>query len=265
VPAALAGTVLLAGASLAHAKYPEKPVQFIVPWPPGDIEDVLTRLIADFVGGTLSIIALMLLSPLLAKVAPHFGSHESYTYAQKSSQAPELFGKGSPEGLIASEAANNVVPGPNLFQNRMDFVLALYIALLALNVIVIVFLMFSTNVLLKIIQVPTRFLGVTILRLSFVGVFTLRNSLTDCIVAVAFGLFGMILKRGEPAGRADRAGHGARRHHGDQAPKRHGAGEDAARHDRSADLLPAVPGAAGNPVRALARAALRGALAACRP
>jgi len=29
------------------AEYPEKPVQFIVPWPPGDLEDVLTRLIAD--------------------------------------------------------------------------------------------------------------------------------------------------------------------------------------------------------------------------
>jgi tripartite-type tricarboxylate transporter receptor subunit TctC len=29
------------------AEYPEKPVQFVVPWPPGDLEDVLTRLIAE--------------------------------------------------------------------------------------------------------------------------------------------------------------------------------------------------------------------------
>ena len=35
----------LAGA--ARAEYPEKPVQFIVPWPPGDLEDVLTRMIAE--------------------------------------------------------------------------------------------------------------------------------------------------------------------------------------------------------------------------
>lgn len=27
--------------------YPERPVQFVVPWPPGDLEDVLTRLIAE--------------------------------------------------------------------------------------------------------------------------------------------------------------------------------------------------------------------------
>ena len=32
---------------VAIAEYPEKPVQFIVPWPPGDLEDVLTRMIAE--------------------------------------------------------------------------------------------------------------------------------------------------------------------------------------------------------------------------
>jgi len=31
----------------AFAEYPEKPVNFIVPWPPGDLEDVLTRMIAE--------------------------------------------------------------------------------------------------------------------------------------------------------------------------------------------------------------------------
>ncbi len=31
----------------AQAEYPEKPVQFVVPWPPGDAEDILTRMIAD--------------------------------------------------------------------------------------------------------------------------------------------------------------------------------------------------------------------------
>jgi tripartite-type tricarboxylate transporter receptor subunit TctC len=31
----------------AHAEYPEKPVYFVVPFPPGDLEDMLTRLIAE--------------------------------------------------------------------------------------------------------------------------------------------------------------------------------------------------------------------------
>lgn len=33
--------------AVAHADYPDKPVSFVVPFPPGDLEDVLTRLIAD--------------------------------------------------------------------------------------------------------------------------------------------------------------------------------------------------------------------------
>ena len=44
--AAIAALTLgLAGPALAE--YPEKPVSFIVPWPPGDLEDVLTRMIAE--------------------------------------------------------------------------------------------------------------------------------------------------------------------------------------------------------------------------
>lgn len=32
---------------ITFAEYPEKPVKFVVPWPPGDLEDVLTRMIAE--------------------------------------------------------------------------------------------------------------------------------------------------------------------------------------------------------------------------
>ena len=38
---------LAALAGPTFAEYPEKPVNFIVPWPPGDLEDVLTRMIAE--------------------------------------------------------------------------------------------------------------------------------------------------------------------------------------------------------------------------
>jgi putative tricarboxylic transport membrane protein len=151
----------------------------------------------------------------------------SYTTARRLSKTPEQFGNGSPEGLIASEAANNavppaamipllalgipgealtammlsvfyvhnVVPGPQLFSGQLDFVVALYIARLILNVLVLVFLLFSTNLLLKIIQIPTRFLGVVVLTLSFVGVYSLRNSVTDCIMAACIGVLGFIMKR----------------------------------------------------------------------
>ncbi|PJE28794.1 putative tricarboxylic transport membrane protein [Pseudooceanicola antarcticus] len=151
----------------------------------------------------------------------------SYTYAQKTSKTPEAFGKGSPEGLVASESANNavpaatmipllalgipgealtammlsvfyvhnVIPGPQLFQGQLDFVYALYVAMILLNVIVVCFMLVASNGLLKIIRIPTRFLGVMILTLSFVGVYSLRNSTVDCAIAAGFGVLGLILKR----------------------------------------------------------------------
>ncbi|UWQ54654.1 tripartite tricarboxylate transporter substrate binding protein [Leisingera caerulea] len=44
---AAAAAALGLSAAAAQAEYPEKPVNFIVPWPPGDLEDVLTRMIAE--------------------------------------------------------------------------------------------------------------------------------------------------------------------------------------------------------------------------
>ena len=46
----VSGALALAMAAIAApaaADYPEKPVSFIVPWPQGDLEDVLTRMIAE--------------------------------------------------------------------------------------------------------------------------------------------------------------------------------------------------------------------------
>ncbi|MEQ6247589.1 tripartite tricarboxylate transporter permease [Sulfitobacter sp. HNIBRBA3233] len=151
----------------------------------------------------------------------------SYTYAQKTSRTPEAFGKGSEEGLVASESANNavpaaamipllalgipgealtammlsvfyvhnVVPGPALFRDSLDFIYALFAAMLLLNVIVVVFVGFSSNLLMRAIRIPTRFLGMAILTLSFVGVYSLRNSVSDCLIAAGFGLLGLVLKR----------------------------------------------------------------------
>ncbi|MEX3314081.1 tripartite tricarboxylate transporter permease [Sulfitobacter sp. PS-8MA] len=151
----------------------------------------------------------------------------AYSYASRTSKTPEQFGKGAPEGLIASEAANNsvpaaalipllalgvpgesltammlavfyvhnVVPGPQLLTGQLDFVIALYLALLFLNIVALLFLLGSTKTLIRVINIPNRIVGTMVLLFSFVGVYSLRNSLTDCLIATGFGLFGAILKR----------------------------------------------------------------------
>lgn len=168
---------------------------------------------------------------VLMGIIPGVGEFTSqflaYTYARRTSKTPEKFGQGAPEGLVASEAANNavpaaalipllalgvpgealtammlsvfyvhnVLPGPTLFEQHLDFVYALYIALILINIIVLLFLIFSTRWIVRVIEIPTRFLGIIVLTLAFVGVYSLRNSVTDCMIAACFGLLGFILKR----------------------------------------------------------------------
>jgi len=151
----------------------------------------------------------------------------SYSTARALSKEPAKFGHGSPEGLVASETANNAVPaaamipllalgvpgealtammmvvffdagikpGPDIFENNPDFLFSLFIALLLINVLVVIALLFSTRFIAKIIFIPNRLLGCFILLLSFVGVFSIRNSFVDCMFAVGFGYLGYILRR----------------------------------------------------------------------
>ena len=48
---------------VAQAEYPEKPVTFVVPWPPGDLEDVLTRMIAEEFQSTYGVAAAVVNKP----------------------------------------------------------------------------------------------------------------------------------------------------------------------------------------------------------
>ena len=151
----------------------------------------------------------------------------SYSTARALSKNPARFGHGSHEGLIASETSNNAVPaaamipllalgvpgealtammmvvffdagikpGPDIFENNPDFLFSLFTALLIINVLVLVTLLFSTRYIAKMVLIPNRFLGAFIMILSFVGVFSIRNSLLDCIFAVGFGFVGFVLRR----------------------------------------------------------------------
>lgn len=151
----------------------------------------------------------------------------SYSVAQRLSKTPERFGRGSEEGLIASESANNavpaaamvpllalgipgealtammlsvfyvhnVIPGPALFDTQPEFLYSLFLALIAVNLLVFLFLYLTARYLVRVVEVPNRFLGITILILSFVGVYSLRNSIVDCIICAGFGLLGYLLKR----------------------------------------------------------------------
>ena len=177
------------------------------------------------VAGTSSVLGVIM--GIIPGVGEFLAQFFSYTLAQKFSKTPEKFGKGSPEGLIASESANNavpaaamipllalgipgealtammlsvfyvhnIVPGPALFQTQPDFLVSLYVCLFIVNVLILAFLLMTTRTILKVINIPGRFLGVCILMLSFIGVYSLRNSMVDCMLCTFFGILGYWLKR----------------------------------------------------------------------
>lgn len=151
----------------------------------------------------------------------------SYDQAKRRSKKPELFGKGSLEGIAAAEAGNNGVngstlaplltlgvpgdvvtaimlgalmvfnlqPGPMLFVLHADIVYGLFIALLmcdvALRVVGLIFIRLGRRV----SNLPTGFVFPCILTLCVVGSYTVNNNLFDVATMMGFGVVGLIMHR----------------------------------------------------------------------
>lgn len=164
---------------------------------------------------------------ILPGVGEFMAQFFSYSLAQRMSDAPEKFGDGAPDGIIASEAANNsvpaaamipllalgipgealtammlsvfyvhnVIPGPQLFESRPEFIMGLFLSLLLTNFIILGFLLLTTRWLIKITVVDPRFMGVVVLTLSLIGTYTSGYKLSDPLIALFFAFMGYIMER----------------------------------------------------------------------
>lgn len=151
----------------------------------------------------------------------------SYGLAKRSSKQPELFGKGSMEGVAAAEAANSssvggalipllalgipgsaadavlmgalqlhdITPGPRLFQTHPEIVYGIFAALIVGNCVMLLLGYFGTRLFAKVAEVPPSVLYPLIVVIALIGSFAVRNSFFDIGACFAFGLIGWILKR----------------------------------------------------------------------
>ena len=151
----------------------------------------------------------------------------AYTTARNGSKTPDKFGKGAPEGIIASETANNAVPpaalvpllslgipgeaftammltvfivhgvdpGPTLFADHKEFVAGLYVSLFVMNFIIVGILLVGTRWIAKLATINDKLLAVIIMCLVMVGTFSRNYRLSDTIIAIFFGLVGFALRR----------------------------------------------------------------------
>jgi putative tricarboxylic transport membrane protein len=97
--------------------------------------------------------------------------------------------------MLAVFLVHNVVPGPQLFTDRPEFVAGLYTTLLLMNVVIILFLLVGTKWIARLATVNKRFVGTVILTLSLVGTYVASYRITDPLIALFFGFLGYILRR----------------------------------------------------------------------
>ena len=145
----------------------------------------------------------------------------AYGEAKRFSKHPEAFGKGTLEGVAATESSNNGVTGGALiplmtlgvpgdvltaillgaliFQEHGATVNGIFASFFVSNILILVVGLIAVRILGKVVLVPTAILMSVVLTLCAIGSFAANNSTFDIGVMAAFGLLGyLMLKAGFP-------------------------------------------------------------------
>ncbi len=151
----------------------------------------------------------------------------SYGQAKQWSRHPEKFGKGTFEGLVATDTSNNAVipgaliptltlgipgspttvvflaalmlqgirPGPGFYESYATQAYSIGFGLMICSVLVMVVGLPLAGTFARVAFVPTRILVPLISVACIIGVFSSRQYLIDIQIMVLFGVLGFIVKR----------------------------------------------------------------------
>lgn len=150
----------------------------------------------------------------------------SYNEARRWSNTPQEFGRGSPEGIAAPEAANNTVastslipllsfgipgsnsaavllggllihgllPGPRLFEQNSDVILGLYAGSLVATLAQIAVGIMILPLCMWLVNRPRPYLAGFVFALVLSGVYTINSSTFDIGLVLAGGLIGYLMR-----------------------------------------------------------------------
>jgi len=151
----------------------------------------------------------------------------AYSEAKRAAKDPESFGKGNPQGIVATESAGNALvggamvplltlgvpgsppaaiiygtlllhglsPGPELFTSRGDITYVFLLSFFLASAMVLIFgLPLGKAIYNIVIRIPTRVLVPSILLLTIVGSYAIRSNEVDVIVMFIFGIIAYIVK-----------------------------------------------------------------------
>jgi len=153
----------------------------------------------------------------------------AYSEAKRSGRPEQKFGEGEPDGIIATESANNatvgggfiptlvlgipgtppdavilgallvqgVRTGPGLFQSgggsiAYTFIYGLIIATLLMLPIGLLIGRYAYK---SIVTIPKAVLVPTVAFMTIIGTFAIRNSISDVVIMIGLGVFGWIVGR----------------------------------------------------------------------
>lgn len=151
----------------------------------------------------------------------------SYAEARRSSPNKENFGKGEPDGIIASESANNAVtggalvptlalgipgdavtavmlatltihgvtPGIRLMQDNPVVIGAIFIGFLIVNILLLPMGALISRAAVPLLRMPEAFMLASITVLCAVGVFFVNGNPFDLLIMVIAGIIGFIFRR----------------------------------------------------------------------
>ena len=165
---------------------------------------------------------------ILPGIGPALSNLLAYDQAKRASKEPETFGQGNPDGIIASEAANNATiggalipmltlgipgdsttaaimggfmvhglrPGPLLFQDNADLVNCLFISYFAAVFIMYLVMMFGgIRFFAKSLRLPKCFLLPLVSVMSVAGAYNLNGRMADVWVVLGTGILGFFMSR----------------------------------------------------------------------
>ncbi|SJZ36315.1 tripartite tricarboxylate transporter permease [Selenihalanaerobacter shriftii] len=151
----------------------------------------------------------------------------AYNEAQKASDDSDSFGTGNPQGVVATEAANNATieggmvplltlgipgsppaaiiygalmlqglrPGPELFSTNAKITYAFMLSLFVANVMMFVVGALGGKTIYKVVtNISNRVLVPSIIFLTILGSYSIRNNIADVVVMLVIGLIGYVLK-----------------------------------------------------------------------
>lgn len=151
----------------------------------------------------------------------------AYYEAKRSSKNPDSFGKGNPEGCLASEAGNNAVPGgtmiplltlgipgdpisalllgiftvngifpgPLLLVKEPVLIYTIYFSLILINIVAFVTLALFLRPFATIIRLPSAIIAISVMVISLLGIYSMNLNIFEMGVAIAMGVVGYVFLR----------------------------------------------------------------------